>query len=98
MSVETLFREINDAGYLVNNLFQSRAFKGDERDWQANIRSPLPDDKCFEFGRGATPEAALKAAFAKVKKPDIARNDMPAFFPKAHVNSEKKAVSVEDFL
>lgn len=53
----------NNVGLRVNNLFQL-----DNGTWQANLRALEPDTKDMydhEFGHGATPKAALAAAYVK---------------------------------
>lgn len=57
MTVEQVIDDINLRGLLVNNLFQR-----DDGTWQANVRGP----DCFsQFGRGATPAAALQDALRR---------------------------------
>jgi hypothetical protein len=51
--LEELIQEANDAGWWVNNLFQTT------EGWQANLRS---DTHATQFGRGPTAEYAMQEA------------------------------------
>jgi hypothetical protein len=55
--LETLISDVNDAGFLLANLFQ---LKPDL--WQANLRT-AEGKLSFEYGRGSTPYYALLQAF-----------------------------------
>ena len=87
---------VNGSSLVVNNLFQSQAFNGSERDWQANLRTADPNTSFFEFGRGATAAEALEKALGKALNATPGSNDMPKFLSKAHVSV--KAVRLEDIL
>ena len=101
MSVEQVLDHIAAAKLLVNNVYQSRQMSdNDPIEWVANLRSPgtIKDiNSYFDFGRGATLEAALWAALAKASEGGIPKqNNVPKFLPKAHVSV--KAPSLADIL
>jgi hypothetical protein len=56
--LEDLIAEINSAGFLLSNLFQTT-----EGRWQANLRTSGEAPLLFEFGKGMTPYEALSRAF-----------------------------------
>lgn len=61
-ALDMLFADSASRGLWVNNLFQLGLAP---KPWQANVTDGA---KCYEFGRGPTPAAALAAALSKVKQ------------------------------
>jgi hypothetical protein len=59
MTLEQLFAEVDSLGLYVNNLFHNS-----EGGWNANLRD---GNHGFEFGRGSTPQEALRKAIDKAK-------------------------------
>lgn len=56
-----LFDRVRDEGLLMQNLFQH-----DDRTWQCNVRKMVGTNMSWtEFGRGATPGAAILDALSK---------------------------------
>lgn len=61
MTLDEAFLEINDNGWLVNNLYQR-----DDGSWRANLRQADGAGNWFnDFGEGSTPLEALLATMAK---------------------------------
>lgn len=56
----SLIQEINDAGFLINNLCQLEQGR-----WRASVRL----DITFEFGEGTGPQSALESARDKIITP-----------------------------
>jgi hypothetical protein len=64
MTIEALFAEATARRLRINNLFERN-----DGIWQANTRTDDPVAHCYEFGLGATPQEALRAALDKSDGP-----------------------------
>jgi len=72
--IEKFITSTQALGFKINNFFQR-----DDGFWQANLRKV--DGDCYEWGRGATPEAALDAALKAAQNlPGVGRGKSTATY------------------
>jgi hypothetical protein len=71
MTIEALFAEATTRHLRINNLFERI-----DGVWQANTCTDDPVAHCYEFGLGATPQEALRAALDKSEEPMPVETDI----------------------
>ena len=65
-SIQAMIYQINDAGWLLNNLYQSGADRDGRHQWRVNLRS-IRSDTTTKFYTDPTLHGALWAALQGVK-------------------------------
>lgn len=99
-TLEELFEEICDAGFFINNLFQSQARyePSGVKLWRCNLRKEGKDRYIwYAHASGCTAQEAVIAALklAKDSPDNIIPNHMPRFMTKAFVGEEQLTLKSE---